>query len=301
VITPPTLTLSSHKLLRPSLRTMDDMDTTRTFGGTVKTSNLAHNGFHDLLAMLPTGSGTGASAFFASTPGNTLDKDGKYEPEDYFIDQPVTPQQLVAQYASREAQMDVHGGDWADQTFGRSRVKVPATDSRPQVEPSPRPLPPIPNIQGLLQRSSPIQELPQSPRSAQGKPQTGSPTAKPQLRRVPAPTLSPSRQMVQTQRSPLSPPLSSAVAVSVLHSPIKDGLNATQRFTATVAHRFSAAASPLLTSPKSPSRKAPNMIDRSRGAGGLWDSPPNKSKPGRTDGKSGKLDKRLISWPMDFR
>jgi hypothetical protein len=193
------------------------------------------------------------------------------------------------------------GGDWADQTFGRSQMKANVPDNRPQVEQSPRPLPPIPNVQGLPQRSSPIQELPQSPRSAQGKSQIGSPTAKPQLRRVPAPTLSLSRQMVQAQRSPLSPPPSSAIANSMLHSPNKDGLNATQRFTATIAHRFSAAASPLLTTPKSPPRNATNMVDRSGGAGGLWESSPTKAKPGRTNGKGEKLDKRLISWPMDFR
>jgi hypothetical protein len=248
--------------------------------------------------MLPTGSGTGASAFFASTPGNTLDKDGKYEPEDYFIDQPVTPQQLAGHYSPGEGRKDVHGGDWADQTFGRSQMGGDLPHSPPQVKRSPRPLPPISNIQGLPQQSSPTQELPQSPLSAQGRPQPTSPTVKHQLRRVPAPTISPSRQMVQTRQSPLSPPLSSAVAASLLHSPIRDGLNATQRLTASIAHRFSVAAAPLVTSPKSPPRKAANMIDR---RGGLWDSSPTKARPIRTDGKGGKLDKRLISWPMDFR
>lgn len=279
---------------------MDDMDTTRTFGGTVKTSNLAHNGFHDLLAMLPTGSGTGASAFFASTPGNTLDKDGKYEAEDYFIKQPITPQGLVGQYSPEVGQTEVHRGDWADQTFGRSQLKADVLNS-PGMERSPRPLPPIPNTQGCPQRSPPIQEVPKSPISAQGRSQTTSPTAKHQLRRVPAPTISPSRQMVQTQRSPLSPPLSSTVAASLLHSLIRDGFNATQRLTASIAHRFSVAATPLVTSPKSPPRKASNMADHSRSPGGLWDSSPTKTRPGRTDGKGVKLDKRLISWPMDFR
>lgn len=286
---------------------VDNMDTTRTFGSTVKQSNLAHNGFHDLLAMLPTGSGTGASAFFASTPGNTFDKDVKVEPQECFIKHSVRQQEKIGDCDSQETRPD--GGDWAAQTFGRSEIRGEVPDGLPREERSPRPLPPIPDVQGFPPPSGQTQILPATPTSAHFPLQTACPAAKSPQLRVPAPAMSPSRPMVRKQRPPLSPPISSAIAVFASHSPIRDGLHATQRFTASITNRFSAAATPLVTSQKAVTDKAPRMVEHSGKIGRVGDpSPPRYGQRQTTGVKSGgaatiggKVDKRLISWPMDFR
>lgn len=264
------------------------MDTIRSFGGTVKPSNIAHNGFHDLIAMLPTGSGTGASAFFASTPGNTFDKNVNLDHEDYFDDQTIRQHRPV-NYCDPAVVAPVTIGG-VPGTSDPSKVRGKVQNIHMPLERSPRPLPPIPNTQTSPQQPSPITRLPESPIVAPSSAQTTSPLAKPKLGRVPVPAVSPSRPMLKTQRLPASPPVSWAVAASTSHSPIRDGLHVTQHLTASLANRLGVRATPIITASKTVSEGIPLPSGQMSGV-----------RSGRTDGKGGKINKRTISWPMEFR
>lgn len=267
---------------------MQDMDATRSFGGTVKRSNLAHNGFHDLIAMLPTGSGTGASAFFASTPGNTFDKNIKLDHQDYFDDQTVKQHRPSNHCGSAVVALATIGGPpgTLDASNARSRVG----DIHMPVERSSRPLPPIANAQSPSQQPSPITRLQESLLAVPIAAQATSPSAKPTLRRVPVPGVSPSQPMLKAQRLSASPPVSSAVVASTSHSPIRDGLHVTQHLTASLANRLGVKATPITTAPKTVSERVPLSSKQASGV-----------RSGRKDGKTGKIDKRTISWPMEFR
>ncbi|GHJ85462.1 hypothetical protein NliqN6_1864 [Naganishia liquefaciens] len=258
---------------------------TRTFDGTIKVSNLAHNGFHDLITMLPSGSGTGASAFFASTPGNTLDKESYIETRDSILEQ----EEPISRYDS--AAFPVVKGEIAQKTVSTSEEREKGTTSGlARGQRSPRPLPPIPKQPDLRQPPSPIERLPVSPRSVPATGQTPSPLARPRSKRTPPPPVSPYQPMVKAQHLPASPLVPSAVATYISHSPIRDGLHTTQRFTASLANRLGARATPTSIASKTTAKRAPILPGLS-----------NEVKVNGGIAKSGNIDKRTISWPMAFR
>lgn len=284
----------------------NDVESGMRFDGTVKGSNFIHNGFYDLLAMLPTGSGTGASAFFASTPGNTINKEDNLPSQEYFSPGPINQPDLDDNRSCGEKTGDVATD--VKQTIPHTKnanqelhsVNCPIMEAWSELPSS------APGLPALPPRRTPS-AAPPAPVLMRPLPTSSLTSAQGQRHRVPVPAVSPSLPAATTARPPLSLPLSSAMAVFASHSPKRESRLVFNRPVSGMANRFSVLFTPVAKPSKAIFDVGPER--ETRQVGGLW-SPERQTmamaqtSPGnaaRAQKKSGKIDKRLISWPMDFR
>lgn len=296
---------------------MDDMASSQPLDGTVKGSNFVHKGFYDLLAMLPTGSGTGASAFFASTPGNTINNDQGYFQESVDQAEPAANQTFGPEAKSGEDQTSPQANN-----IGRPRNTDKGRPAAPWQEAVQSTIPGLP---ATRPGRAPDAALPATSTSAQPLAASSPPAAQSPTRRVPVPRAFASPPGIATSRLPLSPPRSSAMAVFAssspkrdsvmgvftLLSPKRDSMLMVKGPMSTVANRVGTFVTPVANAARTIFDASPEKAEKTgQQAGGLWGPPRPKmaemaatslSKPGRSEKKPGKIDKRLISWPMEFR
>lgn len=272
---------------------MNDALASQHFDATIKGSNFAHKGFHDLLAMLPTGSGTGASAFFASTRGNTVNN-----VQDYLEESGNQPESA------------------SHQTFGNSAGFADSPRSPRDITPSVIPsrdksLPTEPWQEAVESMTS---GLPAKPSG--GSPKAAFPTAPKDLAlRTPK---TPIRHLLSPQQPPamavfasISPKRDSVSGVFASLSPKRNSPIITNGPVASVAHRVGTFVTPVANAARTIFDSSPEKAERTvPAAGGLWGpprptmaemSPASPARQARMGRKLDKIDKRLISWPMEFR
>ncbi|KAJ9102274.1 hypothetical protein QFC19_004822 [Naganishia cerealis] len=275
---------------------------------TSKGSNLIHKGFNDLLAMLPTGSGTGASTFFNSSHHHPADCEGEGGSREL----PAVPAETAATTDERSQASVWFWGSMMGEA-GQSGVSgsPDATEAKPnKVTVQPLLIPcrvggkTVAVDESATRAEAALRELPDTPTTT-ATPVSGTPTTRQSPSpRVPVPGIFPLRPTVTPVRSPMSPPFS-----SVLSTPLseKDIVSTARPARIQVGQTIleENARSPLATNQRS-SPKAATKAARERKfmiPDGVLESPILKGKRvTRVSAVSpGKIDKRLISWPMDFR
>jgi hypothetical protein len=283
---------------------------------TPKGSNFIHRGFNDLLAMLPTGSGTGASAFFTSTHDGSINGGAGYGESRNLPSIPIETPLAVNDRSQSSAWLWGHmmgerevGSESSRRDATKTRLERATSIHQLAVEalvvPS-RVDGEITNVaKGATSAKIALRELPATPAIARSRPIPDPPTArKIPCRPLPVPGVFPARPSVAVTRSPLSPPPSSTMVIQGCQRPKRPATHL-PHVALQQPFRGEIAFSPPLTGSigLSPRNMKPAKERRSLIPEGVLgsQSPRRKHGIGLEAVPEGKIDKRLISWPMDFR
>ncbi|KAJ9109027.1 hypothetical protein QFC21_000353 [Naganishia friedmannii] len=277
----------------------------------IKGSNFIHRGFNDLLAMLPSGSGTGASAFFTSTHDGSISGRGEDGGSKHLPSPPTETPSGLDNRSQSSAWFWAHmmgEGERADSST-RDATKMhfeKATIHQPAVPPLMIPsrvdgeMSITNEMMGKAQRA--LREFPATPGTARTPVLKSPATLQSPSRPLPVPGISPARPSVTLMRSPLSPPLSSmatqgpeklvSLKTTLPNVPLRQPIWEEGAFNPTTGNVLRI---PQQTKPAKERRLIiPNAV-----LGG----PTSRAK--RSVGveavSPAKIDKRHISWPMDFR
>ncbi|KAJ9125369.1 hypothetical protein QFC22_000329 [Naganishia vaughanmartiniae] len=285
---------------------------------TPKGSDFIHRGFNDLLAMLPTGSGTGASAFFTSTHDGSIDgsaEDGAAR------DLPSSPIETPSSMDKRSQSSawfwghmmgDAARGDSSRRDATKTNLEKVTTHQptvKPLMIPSQIDGEIIATTEGFARATTALRELPATPTTARTSVSETPVTRQSPSRSLPVPGVFPTRPSSTLVRSPLSPSISltmAPMATLEMKWPAAPKTKNLPRVPIRQAILEESACSPLVAdlvvqSPKN--MKKPAKERRSFIPEGVLGSPMVRGKRATGAGAvaSGKIDKRLISWPMDFR
>lgn len=292
----------------------DHEDDNPSEAATPKASNFIHRGFNDLLAMLPTGSGTGASAFFRSMHEGSIDgtRDGG---SNNLPSPPLETHEALGYGSSSNTWLWSHKMGEAGRGVLRTRDATEMSLEKASIHQSavqPLMIPSrvdgeiITTNEGTTTAQKALRELPATPTTARTA-AVKTPVTEPSLAR-PLPAvpnvIPPTRSTIALPRSPLSPPPTSTMAFQEFQRPMMPYTNlphVQSRQPIWEKSDFSPLVAdgriqPLKTA--GPTRERRSLIPE-----GILGSPDSRGK--RTVGlqavSPGKIDKRLISWPMDFR